>query len=473
MSVSSRRVRHLCLDSLEWRNNPASSFVALGAAAGGLPLAQLARPDGTVLAQVQPFDAGFAGGVRASVGELDGDPNTVELVTAAGPGGGPHVKVYRVDIATGRTMQIANFFAFEAAFTGGVRVAVGNIGGGDGRQEVIVGADAGGGPRVRAFDLDGAGNAVPIAGPLGDFFAYEPTFTGGVRVAAGELDGNVGDGDELLVAAGPGGGPRIQVYRSDGAELSDFFAFRPDFLGGVNVAVDSSGGSLATPRVDALAADFSERSTALNTAAGVGQTPALPTTPVAGTGSTLGAGGAVTGTAVGTTTVSASATPAVQLSGGISGFGASAAAGPSSTGAASTGLGTGIGTASTGIGAGLGAASTGAGSGGLASIGASAGNFTTGSFGATSSGTPVVTTGGINTTTASGVNGTTVVSPGLSTTAPIIDPSGLAFGPAGVPVAFTGAAGTPVFADNPGDPTAFPSLLAPAFAEGFVPTGGV
>lgn len=251
------------LSPLEPRENPASLFTASGAIAGGLPLVEVVRPGGAVLTQFQAFESSFTGGVRADTGELDGDPATVELAVAAGPGGGPRVQVYAVRIDTGATNKIGDFFVYEETFRDGVRVAVGDIDGvGGGLDQVIVGTDPNGGPRVRAFRFEGL-TPTPLTTPLGNFFAFEPTFRGGVRVAAGELDGNAANGDELAVAAGPGGGPRVRVLRGDGSVVADFFAFAPaTTTGGVNLRYDVVTGQLL---FDLGADDFSQRSDRLNT----------------------------------------------------------------------------------------------------------------------------------------------------------------------------------------------------------------
>jgi hypothetical protein len=48
---------------------------------------------------------------------VDGD-KIVDIIVGAGPGGGPHVKVFRsMDLAV-----LDNFFAFEPTFQGGVFV---------------------------------------------------------------------------------------------------------------------------------------------------------------------------------------------------------------------------------------------------------------------------------------------------------------------------------------------------------------
>jgi hypothetical protein len=70
---------------------------------------------------------------------------------------------------------------------------------------------------------------------LASYFAYAPTFTGGVRVSV-VPDVN-GDGlADVVTAAGPGGGPHTKVYSGTSATVLDsFFAYDPAFLGGVFV----------------------------------------------------------------------------------------------------------------------------------------------------------------------------------------------------------------------------------------------
>ena len=88
--MTARTVLTVC--RLEPRDTPALGYTAFGAAAGGLPLVEVDRPDGTALARFLAFDPAFRGGVRAAVAELDGNLNTVEVVVGAGAGGGPHVR---------------------------------------------------------------------------------------------------------------------------------------------------------------------------------------------------------------------------------------------------------------------------------------------------------------------------------------------------------------------------------------------
>jgi hypothetical protein len=69
---------------------------------------------------------------------------------------------------------------------------------------------------------------------LGGFFAYAPTFTGGVRVAS--TDFNMDGRADLVTAAGPTGGPHVRILSGVGfTELRSFFAYSPSFTGGINV----------------------------------------------------------------------------------------------------------------------------------------------------------------------------------------------------------------------------------------------
>jgi hypothetical protein len=182
-----------------------------------------------------PFP-GFSGSIRTATGDLNGD-GVKDIVVAAGPGGGPIVKAY--DGRSGG--EIVSFYAYETFFAGGVVVASADFNG-DGIDDLAVGADQGGGPRVRIFS--GANTANVMA----DFWGIEDkNFRGGTRIAAGDIDKD-GRAD-LVVAAGPGGGPRVAVYRGSSIGVSvpqrmvgDFFSFDPNMANGSYVAVADING---------------------------------------------------------------------------------------------------------------------------------------------------------------------------------------------------------------------------------------
>src|SRR5262249_11744061 len=79
-----------------------------------------------------------------------------------------------------------------------------------------VGAGQGGSPHVKVYNADGSLRF--------SFFAYAESFTGGVRVATGDVDG---DGtDDVITAAGVGGGPHVKVFSGVNlALLQSFYAY--------------------------------------------------------------------------------------------------------------------------------------------------------------------------------------------------------------------------------------------------------
>ncbi len=185
-------------------------------------------PDGALIASVQPYGSTFRGGVYVAAGDVDNDGQD-EVITGAGPGGGPHVRTFTLN---GNSLQgSAGFYAFADNFGGGVTVGAADLNG-DGGDEILTGM-ASQGNNVRSFNYTGSGTALKGA----DFNPYA-TFTGGAFVAGGDLDG---DGDaEIVTSTGPGGGgdPHLRTFAANGSPLgAGVYAYNVGFRGGFSLAV--------------------------------------------------------------------------------------------------------------------------------------------------------------------------------------------------------------------------------------------
>ncbi len=189
-------------------------------------------PGVTEIASFLSYDAAFPGGIKVAAGDVNGD-GLADIITGAGPGGGPHVRIW----SGANSSELFGFFAYNPAFPGGVSVAAGDVNG-DGLADIITGAGPGGGPHVRVWN--GADRT-----ELFGFFAYNGAFPGGVNVAAADVNG---DGlADIITGPGPGGEPRVRVWNgADRTELFGFLAYNSAFAGGVNVAAaDVNGDGLA------------------------------------------------------------------------------------------------------------------------------------------------------------------------------------------------------------------------------------
>ncbi|QEL15922.1 Ig-like domain-containing protein [Limnoglobus roseus] len=214
-------------------NATASAQLTVAAAdVGGGPRVTVFNADGSDRASFFAYDPSFTGGVRVASGDVNGD-GVPDIVTAPGKGGGALVKVF-----DGKTLAlISSYTPYDSSFTGDVYVAAGDVNG-DGKADIITGAGAGGGPHVLVHDV-ATGRTVM------SFFAYDSSFRGGVDVATGDVNGD-GKAD-IITGSGIGGGPHVKVFSgADGSVLQSFFAYDSSFRGGVTVAAgDLNGDGLA------------------------------------------------------------------------------------------------------------------------------------------------------------------------------------------------------------------------------------
>ena len=211
---------------------PVTTSFIVGGGEGGVGTVTGYGAGGQTIFSSIPFGAGFLGGVRVAIGDVNGD-GVADLIAAAGPGGGPRVVV--LDGVSGQ--PIASFFAFDAGFVDGIYVATADFNH-DGYSDIVVAAGFGAGPHVKVF----SGKDLT---ELASFYTFDPGYIGGLEVATGDVNG---DGTPDLVVAAIGGaiatfdGSTIRAGKTPSRLTADFLAFDFDFKGRVSVAVGDLNG---------------------------------------------------------------------------------------------------------------------------------------------------------------------------------------------------------------------------------------
>jgi hypothetical protein len=182
---------------------------------------QVPQGSGFVLAGIHPIGPGLAPQIVPIFRHLAtlqgafkpalGDVNGDRLSDLVLAGGwGRDPIVIVIDGASGRLSGA--FFAYSRSVQGGVSVAVGDMDG-DGVGEIITGIAADGPPLVRVFDGRTGGEKI-------SFFAYSPNYLGGVTLAAGDA---TGDGiNEALVIGGDGADPKVLAFDIRGRAVARF-----------------------------------------------------------------------------------------------------------------------------------------------------------------------------------------------------------------------------------------------------------
>jgi hypothetical protein len=223
--------------------------IIAGAGPGGGPRVKVFDGmNGGELRSFFAYDRKFQGGVFVAGGDVTGD-GVADIITGPGEGGKPRVNVF--DGVNGEKLQ--SFLPFSRSFRGGVRVAAGDVNG-DGVADIITGPGEGSKARVSAFD----GKDLSL---LGSFLAYARQFTGGVYVAAGDVDG---DGlDDIITGPGPGMASQVRIFTIFD-RWGNLLAYDAKFKGGVYVAVGDVNGDGLDDIITAPGAGGSPRVKAFN-----------------------------------------------------------------------------------------------------------------------------------------------------------------------------------------------------------------
>lgn len=188
------------------------------------------------------YQSSFRGKLNLITSDIDGN-SAAEIIIAPAELGGPNVRVYKYNFSTEKIELLDWFMAYQEGYRNGVNIAAADVNG-DNLKEIVTAPAGYGGPNVRVFQYNTATGKFSL---LNWFWAYQQSYKGGVNVKLADIDGD-NKVDILTVPTG-NGGPNIRVFKynsiNSSFELLDWkMAYQESFRGGVNMAfsdVDKDG----------------------------------------------------------------------------------------------------------------------------------------------------------------------------------------------------------------------------------------
>jgi hypothetical protein len=184
---------------------------------GFSPSIKIFKQNGKSVREFSAYNIDYKNGVNVAAGDVDGDGNA-EIVTAPKKGLYPKVKIFNAN-----GVLKYEFTAYSAASSNGAKVFTADTNK-DGKAEIIVSAESGDTAYVIVYDYKGVKKH--------EISPY-PNFKGGVDVSA--ADWNNDGKTEIITSAGTGGGPHVKIFSDSGLTLGQFFAWTPTFTGGISV----------------------------------------------------------------------------------------------------------------------------------------------------------------------------------------------------------------------------------------------
>lgn len=174
------------------------------------------RPDGSrVRNGFFSFEEGYKGGDQIAHVDLDNNGLSEVLV----------VSKNKITVMRDDGQLLMKIYPYTANYTGKLRVAYGDLNA-DGDIEIYVAPSDGYPLPIKVYNR--SGETVKD-----DLYPFGEKYKGGYSLAVGNVSG---DGDRLIIGAGIGKEPVVQIYDFANKVLNKWLAFEKTFRGGVNVA---------------------------------------------------------------------------------------------------------------------------------------------------------------------------------------------------------------------------------------------
>ena len=194
---------------------------------------------GNLLAQFFAYQKGFRGGIEITAADINGDGRADLVVKPLS--GSSNIRAYAYNSSTKKFALLDWTMAYGEKFRGKINLITTDIDG-DGKAEIITVPENAGGSNVRIYSYNSATSKIEL---LDWFMAYGNSFRGGTNIAVGDVNG---DGLlEIITAPQGSGGPNVRAYQYNSSTkkfslLSWFMAYGEKFRGGVNIKLADVNG---------------------------------------------------------------------------------------------------------------------------------------------------------------------------------------------------------------------------------------
>ena len=205
ITISTNHFTKFAVVAAEGANASKAKTIVAVTAENGEPEVSIWGADGKKIKSFLVYPRNFRGQVNVRSGDLDGDGKD-EIVAVPGSKGGPHLKVFSKN-----GKLLAQKFVYDKNFRGGVLLELADTDG-DGTKEIIVAAKDRGEPVVKIYRY--ANRKLTL---VRKFTAFTKSFRGGLRLIAGDLNG---DGKDEIIITSIRGIPQMYVFNGSGRKIS-------------------------------------------------------------------------------------------------------------------------------------------------------------------------------------------------------------------------------------------------------------